>query len=147
MKMNHFISFGYILIGFGLGTFFSFFYLHNSCAHCSRKRFSTGKSEFFLGVAITFDSEHYKEEFKKSFKPLAEYVMENEFSTLSYKLSESDKDSLKVFIAERYDSKESYLEIHRKSKQFLLFKKQLTNMSNHLEIVGHSYIESNLGFV
>jgi quinol monooxygenase YgiN len=105
------------------------------------------KSAFFLGVTLKFNSVDDKEEFKALFAPYAKYVAEEEFGTISYELSESDKEPTQVFLTERYVNKDAYLEIHRKSKRFLEYRAKLTDMSSKFTMEGHSYIETNLGFM
>ena len=103
---------------------------------------------FFLGVTIKFKSVPDKEEFKNLFRPMADFVAKNEPNTLSYEMLESDKDSTQVFVLERYKTKHDYLEVHRKSKEFLRFREKLQAMlANGATLDGHSYIENGIGFV
>ena len=99
---------------------------------------------FFLGVTISFLNAEDKATFKRLFNPLADYVRKYELSTLSYELYESDQNPLQIFILERYIDKAAYIDIHRTSKPFLLFKSELEHLK--VTVSGHSYIESNLVF-
>ncbi len=104
---------------------------------------------FHLGVTVKFTSADDKIYFKDLFKPLAKYVKEQELETLSYELMESDKDPLQIFILERYKNKSSYLEVHRHSKEFLTFREKFKSIldDGRATLDGHSYIETNIGFV
>ena len=106
---------------------------------------------FFLGVTITFSSPEDKAHFKELFRPLAQYVQDFEPDTLSYILSESDKDPLRVSILERYrDKNQAFLETHRSSPAFVAFKSKMGAMVEAKKITlvdGHSYLEqAGLGF-
>jgi len=65
------------------------------------------------------------------------------------KVFESDKDSKRVFIFERYINKDAYITIHRSSERFLSFRSKLTAMTEKGDAVidGHSYFESGIGHV
>ena len=86
---------------------------------------------------------------KAAFQHLAEYIRLHEPTTLSYMWYDSDKDETQAYIYERYVNKNAYLEIHRKSDAFLKFRDLLTSYQSVQEVTidGHSYLESNLGFV
>ena len=106
---------------------------------------------FFLGVAVTFATPADKIAFVEIFKPLSDYVRDFEIGTLGYKLMESDKDSLRVFILERYKDKENdFVRAHRSSEAFKTFRAQMQKMQEEKKITvvaGESYIErSDLGF-
>ena len=126
-----------ITIGIGIGIVISNYY----------KNYNVNRNTFFLGITIIFNSIEDKEEFKSLFTPLAAYVKRNEKNTLSYELCESDKDPNRVFLIERYKTKHDYLEIHRKSKQFLEFRGLFELMKDKYTMDGHSYLESNIGYV
>lgn len=112
------------------------------------RRESSHPHAFFLGVTVKFPSVADKERFKALFQPLAEFVKREEFSTISYELSESDREPTQVFILERYRDKQAYLEVHKHSKEFLSFRAKFQEMIDQGAVVdGHSYIESNYGFV
>ena len=60
---------------------------------------------------------------------------------------ESDKNPLQVLILERYINKAAYLEVHKSTPEFIEFRKKLTDMSSTMTMDGHSYIETNIGFI
>jgi len=106
---------------------------------------------FFLGVAVTFATPADKTAFLEIFKPLSDYVRDYEIGTVGYKLMESDKDTLRVFILERYKDKETdFIQAHRSSEAFKTFRAQMQKMQEEKKITavaGESYIErSDLGF-
>jgi hypothetical protein len=72
----------FVLAGLAVGAFLTYLYSSN---HNLRGRIKDGHP-FFLGVAATFKSLEDKEEFIKAFTPLASYVKNKEFSTLSYEV-------------------------------------------------------------
>jgi quinol monooxygenase YgiN len=86
-----------------------------------------------------------KSRFAVLFSKLAEYVVNQEPTTLSYELAESDKEKNKVVVVERYVNKDSYILIHKRSPEFLEFREKMSEMD--IEINGHSYMETNIGFV
>lgn len=49
--------------------------------------------------------------------------------------------------AYRYTSRGEFLEVHRKSAAFLLFKQLQSQLPFGVEVSGTSYIESGLGFM
>lgn len=107
------------------------------------------RNAFHLGVIIKFKDSNTKQYVKEAFTPLAKYISRSEPDTISYEWLDSDKDPLQVFILERYKSKLSYENIHRHSKYFLMFREKLQSKvsSGDVSLSGHSYIESNIGFV
>ena len=75
---------------------------------------------------------------------------EKMITTLSYKVAISDDDPLKVLILERYSDKDNaYMDIHRSGTEFLKFRKQLKVIQEAGDVMidGHSYIETDLGYV
>ena len=107
---------------------------------------------FCLNVIVEFASPNDKTAFLELFKPLAEYVTSYERNTVSYKLSESDKNPLRVHILERYADKENaFLKEYRNSKAFTEFRAAMAKMQDAKQITlvdGHSYLErQDLGFV
>ena len=102
-----------------------------------------------LTVTLRFKTLADKDAFLPIFEPLAKYVEENEFSTLSYIISESDKDPKQLFILERYTSKKNYLDVHKKSKEFINFREKLLGMQTkgRVAIDGQSYQETNIGYI
>lgn len=141
------------IIFIGIGICLS--YLYNQISYPSKSitindkvvRKSSTSNAFFLGVVIKFKNIEAKKEFKVLFKPYAEWVAINELETISYEMSESDKDELQIFILERYITKDDYIEKHRKSNEFIEFRAKLLAMGNNVILDGHSYIDSNYGFV
>ena len=108
-----------------------------------RRRLRRG-SPFVLGVTIKFKNSNETDYFKSIFSTMATYIRQNEPSTLSYELYESDKEASKIFIFERYISKEAYTDIHRTSKEFRSFREKLKLLAP--DINGDSYTESGIGF-
>ncbi|CAM9975915.1 unnamed protein product, partial [Heterosigma akashiwo] len=104
---------------------------------------------FVLGVTATFVSVEHKREFVRLFRPVAEYVKQQEKTTLSYELLFSDKDELRIYIFEQYENKSSYLNIHKRSAEFLSFRADLQGMldKKHAALEGDSYLVSGLGFL
>lgn len=111
------------------------------------RRQSSHKGAFALLITIKFKTVADKLAFKELFKPFAKWVSINEPGTISYEMSESDKEDTQVFITERYKSKNDFMEVHRKSRVFLTFRQKLSDMSSSYTMEGHSYIESNVGFI
>jgi quinol monooxygenase YgiN len=115
--------------------------------HNRNQRNSYDKA-FYLGVTVTFPSPEEKQKFIDIFSPLAKYVKEKEFGTLSYELLNSDKDPKRILISERYKDKEYYLNVHKTSAEFLQFRETFQKMIENGAVVdGHSYIESGIGFM
>jgi quinol monooxygenase YgiN len=135
---------------FGLGALFSWviFSLSTRPAPATKQLRESSLHPFFLGVTIQFPNEADLKTFETEFKPLAKYVEEKELGTISYILMHSDKDPLQVMILERYKNKDYYLNVHKSSKEFLEFRAKLNTLIERGAVVnGHSYIESNVGFM
>lgn len=113
----------------------------------SRKDSGTNPHAFILAIQIKFKTIEKKNEFKELFKPLAEFVTKTEPGTLAYELFDSDKEESTIFLFERYRTKNDYLEIHRKTPEFLTFKENMMKMAESFEMNGHSYIQSDYGFM
>jgi quinol monooxygenase YgiN len=122
---------------------------------CADKRCSSAASTsatmtaFSLLVTLEFTAEEHKETFLKDISPLAKYVEANEPDTIAYKVLFSDKDPLRVLIMERYKEKESaFLKVHRTSEPFLEFRPKLQALQDagFVNVVGESFIDSDLGF-
>lgn len=142
MNSKH-VNIAILLVGITVGAILRGFLCNNQPA-----RILQHPNVFFLGVTIKFKTVQDKEEFKDLFRPMAEYVAKNEFNTLSYEMMESDKLNTQVYILERYKTKEDYLEVHRKSKEFLYFREKLQGMlANGATLEGESYIENGIGFI
>jgi quinol monooxygenase YgiN len=102
----------------------------------------------YIGVKIVFPTIEAKETFINDFIPVAEYVRKYELTTISYELLLSDKDKLLIYILERYVNKKAYLEIHKKSNEFLTFREKFQKLINDgAKVDGESYVETNIGFV
>ena len=100
-----------------------------------------------MGITIKFKTPKDKQNFAEIFAPYAKFVATGEVETISYELSESDKDPLQIFLIERYTNKAAYLDIHRKTPEFVAFRAKLAELSATMTMDGHSYIESNVGFM
>jgi len=102
---------------------------------------SASSNVWVLAVTLRFRTVVDKADFHEIFAPLATYVQKNEPDTLSYVLSESDKDPKQVFILERYSSKSAYLDVHKVSKEFKGFREMLMAMQKQgrVTVDGHSY--------
>ena len=115
------------------------------------RRASISSKAFMLCITVQFKDKVQKESFKKIFHPTATYVAKEELETLSYEIADSDQDPLQSFILERYKTKKSFTDIHRKGEIFLHMKKRMTELNftadNGFILNGHSYIETNIGFV
>ena len=112
-------------------------------------RMASSGPAFTLLVALKFKSGEYMEQFLSDIKPLCDYIISKEPTTLAYKVLKSDKDPLMVTIMERYaDKEEAYLKIHRNAKPFLEFRPKLKAMQDdgNVEISGESYLDSLVGF-
>ena len=142
-----FLEFGGILfVGICVGLIPSFLQLSSNGSNGGRRE-TKHKEVFALLITIKFFSAADKQAFKELFAPFAQWVSINEPTTISYELSESDKDEKQIFITERYLTKNDYLEVHRKSPTFLTFRQKMADMSSTFTMEGHSYIESNIGFI
>lgn len=93
-------------------------------------RATAHKNVFFLGVTITFVDQKSKADFIELFTPYARFVAANEPTTISYELCQSDKNDLQLFVTERYVSRDAYLNIHRKTNEFQVFREKLAQMSD-----------------
>jgi quinol monooxygenase YgiN len=136
------------IVFIGVGICLSYLYNQISSSINDKViRKSSTENAFFLGVVMKFKTIKDKNKFKVLFKPYAQWVAVNELETISYEMSESDKDELQIFILERYITKNDYLEKHRKSNEFIEFRAKLLAMGDNVVLEGHSYIDSNYGFV
>ena len=104
-------------------------------------------NSFLLCVELKFKDNEALDRFKVIFKPFAEWVRLNEFGTISYELFQNEKAEKTAYILERYKTKADYLDIHRKSIEFLNFKSELLKLSDRYEMNGNGYIQSDFGFV
>eukprot|EP00565_Helicotheca_tamesis_P006489 CAMPEP_0185732040 /NCGR_PEP_ID=MMETSP1171-20130828/14758_1 /TAXON_ID=374046 /ORGANISM="Helicotheca tamensis, Strain CCMP826" /LENGTH=134 /DNA_ID=CAMNT_0028401425 /DNA_START=146 /DNA_END=550 /DNA_ORIENTATION=- len=104
---------------------------------------------FSLIVTLKFKSKQHKDQFLIDVTPLASYIQKHEPTTLAYNVLLSDKDPLQVLLIERYEDKENaFLNIHRSSEEFQEFRSKLKAMEENefVEIDGHSYLDSSVGF-
>ena len=130
-----------------VGVFLGWFLPNKLPLFIWRRRHSSYKGAFALLITIKFSSVTDKLKFKELFTPFAEWVAINEPGTISYEMSESDKVDTQVFITERYKTKKDFIEVHRKTPTFLAFRQRLSDMSSSYTMEGHSYVESNVGFI
>ena len=94
---------------------------------------------FILIINIEFKNINDMNHFINNFLVLQKYCLDKEKNfLLQYEYAISDKNKNKLVIIEKYTNKESYLNIHRKSKQFLNFKEKIKNLN--LIINGESFI-------
>lgn len=146
-------------LGFLSGLFISFFLMHRSgpressgISERTQLRQSALKTDIFsLLVSVKFNQLDGIVAFKKIFSPYAQWVSEEEPSTLSYQLLQHDSKPLEVLVLERYQNKDAYLNVHRKSPEFLKFKESFLKLqdsnSTGFEISGNSYNDIPAGFV
>jgi len=84
----------------------------------------------------------------KKFKVLAEYVAENEPSTLAYDACVAEDDPLEVIAFERYVDKDALKEIHERSTPYLRLKDEVKSEGIEYESIHtQSYYEQDLGFM
>ena len=103
------------------------------------------KPVWVLSVQLTFESATKVEECKKLYASYAEWIKENEPTTLTYQLMSSDKDPLQVGMLERYvDKTYAYNVAHKTSPEFFKYRKALDALEPKID--GHSYFESSSGF-
>ena len=93
---------------------------------------------FYLIINIDFENLDDKDYFINEFKVLQEYCNKNEPFLLQYEFAISDHNNLRIIIIEKYDSKENYVNIHRRSSNFLSFKDKIKHLK--ISIQGNSYI-------
>ena len=125
----------------------------NSARSAVQQQASSAQGEIFtLCVTLRFHRPTVKVSFQELFEPYARWVEINEPTTLSYQLLQSDSNALEIMLLERYNSKSAYLDIHKKSVQFVAYKEKLirlkgTNSSDTFEISGSSYYNAGIGFI
>lgn len=108
---------------------------------------------FILSIVVQFNAMEGLTQFKELFAPMAEWVQQNEPGTISYTMASSDKDPLQALVFEQYVDKHAYAEVHKKSEQFLAFKKKLVAMNDKAvearlgwKMTGQSY-QQPVGFI
>lgn len=110
------------------------------------KKDEVAKPVWTLIVNLTFDSAEKVEQCKKLVGAYAQWIKENEPTTLSYQLMCSDKDPLTVCILERYKDKSySYAVVHKTSQEFFKFRPALAALEPKID--GHSYEEDSSTFI
>ena len=108
----------------------------------SAKKFKKAevKPVWTLSVRLTFDSAERVEACKKLVGAYAEWIKENEPTTLTYQLMHSDSDPLQISILERYvDKSYAYAVLHKTSPEFFKFRPALAALEPKID--GHSYFE------
>jgi quinol monooxygenase YgiN len=113
----------------------------------SSTRETVEKKAFVLLITMDFEVEADVAKFQEMFTPLAKYCLENEPRTLSYELSLSDKDPKRILIVERYVCKADLTDVHQKSAPFLEFKRLMGEVDLKRKTEGHSYYETNVGYM
>lgn len=118
-----------------------------SKAFCQRERIP-GKA-WTLIVTLTFTSEEDQQKILEEWKPVTKYCAEKEPFLLHYEVGRSDADPLKVFMVERYESKDDYLTKHKSGEEFLKFRPKLKALQDagKVTVDGFSYQELGYGFV
>jgi quinol monooxygenase YgiN len=119
-----------------------------------RKASQEGNRVFTLAVSLKFRDAQKKTAFLSLISAYSRYVEEHEPTTLTYKVMQSDKDPLEMLLLERYINKNAYLEIHRKSPEFIRFREDLTALSGAehaggppgVVLQGSSYDDFDQGF-
>ncbi|KAJ1463156.1 hypothetical protein M885DRAFT_504733 [Pelagophyceae sp. CCMP2097] len=100
---------------------------------------------FVLVVELEFKSIEDRDAAVAAIKPVAAHCRANEPGTLTYEISFSDSDPLKVLFIERYADKETaFLAVHKTSAPFLKFRPVLAKLAP--KITGQSYIASDIGY-
>lgn len=93
---------------------------------------------FILIINVTFQNQIDMNTFIKNFLILQKYCLEEEKQFLfQYEYAISDQEKFQLVIIEKYDNKDSYLNIHRNSVPFKHFKKATSTLN--IIINGHSY--------
>lgn len=105
------------------------------------------KVAWCLVVQMTFSSEAKRTEFLALFEPYAQFIKENEPTTLAYEVLVSDKDPKVVTMFERFKDREyAYNVAHKTTPEFRKFRAALTELAPELD--GHSYYEhAGSGFI
>ena len=141
-----------LIAGVWIGTLFSDKNLHHIVMGKSKNRRSTTNPKaFLLCITVKYKDQEQKQIFKSLFSATANYCAANEYDTLSYEIADSDKNPLQSFIIERYKTKNAFTDVHRKGAIFLDMKEKMEKLNltaaNGFILDGHSYYETNVGFV
>lgn len=145
------------VLGFVSGLMLSLFVLRGTSlapglSERAKFRDAAAKTDIFsLLVAIKFKNPQGLVAFHKLFGPYAEWVAANEPTTLSYQLLQHDSKPLEVLVLERYLVKDAYLNVHRKTPEFMMFKENFLRLKESpetsFEINGNSYNDTPNGFM
>jgi quinol monooxygenase YgiN len=145
MKNNSGVGLAIFAVGVTVGSLLCLLGVRLTAAPDRR---SLEPSAFFLGVTVMFPNNELKAKFETEFKMLAEYVRKSEPLTFTFELLQSDKEPMQMFVLERYQDKSAYLDIHKKSNQFIMFRENFQRMIEEGVVInGHSYLETGIGFV
>eukprot|EP00882_Tetradesmus_deserticola_P003055 GHRQ01003243.1.p1 GENE.GHRQ01003243.1~~GHRQ01003243.1.p1 ORF type:complete len:152 (+),score=52.15 GHRQ01003243.1:205-660(+) len=105
------------------------------------------KHAFVLAVNLRFQNELQKLHFLAIWQPLAEYVRAAEPVAVAFEALQADNDPCNVMVYERYVNREAYEGTHRTSPAFLEFKEAMAALPFKVELVGQSFLETNIGFM
>ncbi|KAF6259782.1 hypothetical protein COO60DRAFT_1638104 [Scenedesmus sp. NREL 46B-D3] len=100
------------------------------------------KHAFVLVVNLRFQNELQKLHFLAIWQPLAEYVKAAEPVALAFEVLQADNDPCNMYV-----SREAYEDTHRTSPAFLDFKAAMAALPFQVELVGQSFLETNVGFM
>lgn len=111
-------------------------------------RRATKAESWCLIVNLEFQHLEAKDTFIREWDEIALWVQDNESFLLNYEILQSDADAKKVVIFERYASKQDYLEQHKSSSAFKVFRPKMQAMQDKglLVVTGTSYTDTIYGF-
>uniref|UniRef100_A0A383VP24 ABM domain-containing protein n=1 Tax=Tetradesmus obliquus TaxID=3088 RepID=A0A383VP24_TETOB len=112
-----------------------------------RRDTAATRQAFVLAVNLRFQNELQKLHFLAIWQPLAEYVKAAEPVALAFEVLQADNDPCNIMVYERYVSREAYEGTHRTSPAFLHFKTAMAALPFKVELVGQSFLETNIGFM
>jgi quinol monooxygenase YgiN len=129
--------------------------LYHAVYFVGTKKLSSGRREripgnaWTLTVTLTFTSEEDQRRILEEWRPVTKYCADKEPFLHHYEVGRSDDDPLKVYIVERYESKEDYLTKHKTGEEFLKFRPKLMALQDagKVKVEGFSYQELGYGFV
>mmetsp|Transcript_59268 Transcript_59268/g.86749 ORF Transcript_59268/g.86749 Transcript_59268/m.86749 type:complete len:147 (+) Transcript_59268:99-539(+) len=138
-----------LLLGAVVGTLLGFCATRGMKSAQRRKRETADKNVFVLGVSAKFKTKEDKDFWLENWKPLVEYVRDNEKDCIAYDYLQSDQDELCGYILERYRTKEDLYDIHNHSQAFKGFIEKMKpyTESGRVSMELHTFYESNIGFV
>eukprot|EP00304_Pavlova_gyrans_P013707 CAMPEP_0206045788 /NCGR_PEP_ID=MMETSP1466-20131121/16855_1 /ASSEMBLY_ACC=CAM_ASM_001126 /TAXON_ID=44452 /ORGANISM="Pavlova gyrans, Strain CCMP608" /LENGTH=124 /DNA_ID=CAMNT_0053420741 /DNA_START=27 /DNA_END=401 /DNA_ORIENTATION=+ len=93
-----------------------------------------GVNPFMLIVRLSFKTEAGVSQFLNDFSPMAAAVRDSEPNTLSYEVSQSEKNPLELVIVERYRTKADFVDVHRSMKHFIKFRPKLQALQDAGEV-------------